>query len=59
MLNSNSNIVIDLKSSSTQAAGEGVWVTDKGDRIEGHFQNHTVKLRMTFLSITIVGSCFR
>ena len=58
MLNSNSNIVIDLKSSSTQAAGEGVWVTDKGDRIEGHFQNHTVKLRMT-LSITIVGCCFR
>ena len=56
MLNSNSNVVIDLK--STQAAGEGVWVTDKGDRIEGHFQNHTVKLRMT-LSITIVGRCFR
>ena len=25
-----------------QADGEGVWVTDKGERIEGHFQNHTV-----------------
>ena len=33
-------------------------MTDKGDRIEGHFQNHTVKLRMT-LSITIVGSFFQ
>merc|ERR1712212_396164 len=25
-----------------KAAGEGVWVTEKGERIEGHFQNHTV-----------------
>lgn len=28
--------------SSIQAAGEGVWETDKGERIEGQFQNHTV-----------------
>merc|ERR1712107_137786 len=25
-----------------KAAGEGVWETDKGERIEGQFQNHTV-----------------
>ena len=28
--------------SAIQAAGEGVWETDKGERIEGQFQNHTV-----------------